>query len=209
MFLPVRYPPLNEQQWLAEFEKYRQTPQYHLLNFDFTLGDFKFIFFWEWFHRNGQELSGRICRWICVVPMEETFQKRNDQSLADPVFTRGFTGADRLDHGSQRPNRLMRICKTHKLACILSLHWDCCAIVSGSPCNYWLKKNNSYAILRCANGIPAILCYTLIQLLYGALNGGHKAATAAPTWPTINGRWVPDRPNADQPGSLTLSTIRY
>src|SRR5258708_1794042 len=44
-------PPLNEQQWLAEFNKYRQTPQYHLLNFDFTLSDFKFIFFWEWFHR--------------------------------------------------------------------------------------------------------------------------------------------------------------
>ena len=44
-------PPLNEQQWLAEFDKYRHTPQYHLLNFDFTLSDFKFIFFWEWFHR--------------------------------------------------------------------------------------------------------------------------------------------------------------
>ena len=44
-------PPFNEQQWLAEFNKYRQTPQYHLLNFDFTLSDFKFIFFWEWFHR--------------------------------------------------------------------------------------------------------------------------------------------------------------
>ena len=44
-------PPLHEQQWLAEFEKYKQTPQYHILNFDFTLSDFKFIFFWEWFHR--------------------------------------------------------------------------------------------------------------------------------------------------------------
>jgi heme a synthase len=37
-------PPLNEQQWVTEFEKYRQTPQFHLLNFDFTLKDFKFIF---------------------------------------------------------------------------------------------------------------------------------------------------------------------
>jgi len=44
-------PPLNEGQWMAEFDKYRQTPQFQLLNFDFTLKDFKFIFFWEWFHR--------------------------------------------------------------------------------------------------------------------------------------------------------------
>ena len=44
-------PPLNEQQWLLEFEKYQNTPQYQLLNTDFNLRDFKFIFFWEWFHR--------------------------------------------------------------------------------------------------------------------------------------------------------------
>jgi len=29
------------------------------------------------------------------------------------------------------------------------------------------------------------------QLIYGALMAGHKAATAAPTWPTINGSWLP------------------
>ncbi len=44
-------PPLNEAQWLEKFSKYQQTPQYRLLNTDFTLSDFKFIFFWEWFHR--------------------------------------------------------------------------------------------------------------------------------------------------------------
>ena len=39
-------PPLNEQAWMVEFDKYRQTPQFQLLNFEFTLDDFKFIFFW-------------------------------------------------------------------------------------------------------------------------------------------------------------------
>jgi cytochrome c oxidase assembly protein subunit 15 len=37
-------------------------------------------------------------------------------------------------------------------------------------------------------GIIAVLFF---QLLFGALMAGHKAATAAPTWPTINGEWVP------------------
>ena len=30
-------PPLNETAWMAEFHKYQQTPQFQLLNFEFTL----------------------------------------------------------------------------------------------------------------------------------------------------------------------------
>ena len=44
-------PPLNEAAWLVEFDKYKQTPQFQLLNFEFDLQNFKQIFFWEWFHR--------------------------------------------------------------------------------------------------------------------------------------------------------------
>ena len=44
-------PPLNNQQWLVEYNKYRLTPQFQLLNFNFSISDFKMIFFWEWFHR--------------------------------------------------------------------------------------------------------------------------------------------------------------
>src|SRR4249919_568306 len=66
-------PPLNEREWLSEFHKYQQTPQYFLLNTDFTLADFKFIFFWEWFHR----LWGRLIGVAFVVPFVVfLFQKR-------------------------------------------------------------------------------------------------------------------------------------
>ena len=57
-------PPLNEQQWLMEFEKYRQTPQFRLLNFDFTISDFKSIFFWEWFHR----VWARLIGFVFIIP---------------------------------------------------------------------------------------------------------------------------------------------
>jgi cytochrome c oxidase assembly protein subunit 15 len=36
-----------------------------------------------------------------------------------------------------------------------------------------------------------LLGVMLIQLAFGALMAGHKAATAASTWPTINGEWFP------------------
>ena len=53
-------PPLNETRWMEEFAKYKGTPQYQLLNTDFTLSDFKFIFFWEWFHRLWARLMGMV-----------------------------------------------------------------------------------------------------------------------------------------------------
>src|SRR5436190_4553748 len=49
-------PPLNEQEWMTAFAKYKQTPQYLLLNSDFNIGDYKFIYFWEWFHREWARL---------------------------------------------------------------------------------------------------------------------------------------------------------
>lgn len=44
-------PPLNAEQWLKAFELYKETPQFHKINSMFTLQDFKFIYFWEYFHR--------------------------------------------------------------------------------------------------------------------------------------------------------------
>jgi cytochrome c oxidase assembly protein subunit 15 len=37
-----------------------------------------------------------------------------------------------------------------------------------------------------------LIIVLFVQLIFGALMAGHKAATVAPTWPTINGSWVPD-----------------
>ncbi|HXR81470.1 MAG TPA: COX15/CtaA family protein, partial [Saprospiraceae bacterium] len=44
-------PPLNEAQWNQTFELYKETPQYQKINEGISLSDFKFIFFWEYFHR--------------------------------------------------------------------------------------------------------------------------------------------------------------
>src|SRR3712207_7395634 len=41
-------PPLTYETWLAEFARYRQSPQYELLNRGMSLDDFKFIYWWEW-----------------------------------------------------------------------------------------------------------------------------------------------------------------
>ncbi len=58
-------PPLTEAAWLAEFEKYRAIPQYQLLNQGMSLSDFKFIYWWEWGHRQ----LGRLIGLVYMLPL--------------------------------------------------------------------------------------------------------------------------------------------
>ncbi|HEY5225297.1 MAG TPA: COX15/CtaA family protein, partial [Methylovirgula sp.] len=56
-------PPLNHADWLAEFAKYKQIPQYKDLFSNMDLNRFKFIFMWEWSHR----LLGRFMIGIVFI----------------------------------------------------------------------------------------------------------------------------------------------
>lgn len=57
-------PPLNDTEWLAEFEKYKQTPEYQQVNRGMDLAGFKGIFWLEYYHR----LLGRLIGFVVLVP---------------------------------------------------------------------------------------------------------------------------------------------
>ncbi|KAK3365455.1 cytochrome oxidase assembly protein-domain-containing protein [Podospora didyma] len=57
-------PPLNDAQWESEFEKYRASPEFKLINPHMDLSDFKRIYFMEWTHR----LWGRFIGLSFVLP---------------------------------------------------------------------------------------------------------------------------------------------
>src|SRR5690242_16785066 len=76
-------PPLNHQQWLVAFHKYRLTPQAQILHPDFTLQNFKFIFFWEWFHR----LWARLLGVVFLIPfIVFLLQKRFTAAMIRPMI---------------------------------------------------------------------------------------------------------------------------
>ena len=58
-------PPLNQITWEYYFEQYKQIPQYKLLNFDMSLDEFKFIFYWEYFHR----ILARLIGLFFLIPL--------------------------------------------------------------------------------------------------------------------------------------------
>jgi cytochrome c oxidase assembly protein subunit 15 len=51
-------PPLSPAEWASEFAKYRQIPQYRLLNYGMSLDEFKTIYWWEYVHRLWGRLIG-------------------------------------------------------------------------------------------------------------------------------------------------------
>lgn len=64
-------PPLTHEQWVEEFEKYKNFPEYKILNYDMGLEDFKHIYFFEYFHR----LWGRMIGFAFAGPMIYFFAK--------------------------------------------------------------------------------------------------------------------------------------
>lgn len=60
------FPPLTEEKWNNAFEEYKKFPEYQKINIhnDFSLSDYKFIYFWEWFHR----FIGRIIGIVFIIP---------------------------------------------------------------------------------------------------------------------------------------------
>src|SRR5690606_27348146 len=58
-------PPLNHAEWLEEFDKYRQIPQYQQINKGMALEEFQFIFWWEWAHR----MLARFVGFLVAIPL--------------------------------------------------------------------------------------------------------------------------------------------
>lgn len=58
-------PPLNEAQWLREFDLYKRIPEYQQINRGMSLAEFKNIFFWEYVHR----LLGRVIGLAALLPL--------------------------------------------------------------------------------------------------------------------------------------------
>ena len=53
-------PPLNYSQWLDVFNDYQLSPEFLYVNKNITLDEFKYIFWWEWFHRFLARLIGIV-----------------------------------------------------------------------------------------------------------------------------------------------------
>jgi cytochrome c oxidase assembly protein subunit 15 len=204
-------PPLNATQWQQAFEGYKQTPQFQILNSDFTLSNYKFIFFWEWFHRLWARMVGvvflvgfawllwkrKLQQWM-IRPLVILFLLGAMQGVIGWIMVAsGLTG----DAIYVEPTRLA----LHFIfALVLIVYTLWFALLLSVPDEQRLTGRAPAPATRAGTVFSgrvttlrhltiAVLVLLFFQLLYGALMAGHKAANVAPTWPDINGSWIPAR----------------
>jgi cytochrome c oxidase assembly protein subunit 15 len=198
-------PPLNGKQWLAAFEKYRETPQFHLLNADFSLSDFKFIFFWEWFHR----LWARLIAVVFVLGFATLLCKGEiKRGMIKPLLGLFVLGAAQGAIGWIMVASGLTGDAIYVEPTRLALHFVFALVLICF--SFWfalqlLVPSRQLIADRVGRRLCwAILVTLFIQLLFGAMMAGLKTANTAPTWPTINGDWIPSSLFQKSPVLLNL-----
>jgi cytochrome c oxidase assembly protein subunit 15 len=183
-------PPLNAEEWQAEFEAYRATPEYKEVNRGMTLAEFKDIFFWEYVHR----LLGRVIGLAFGLPLLWFAWRRAIPSgygwpLVGLLALGGLQGAigwwmvtsglvDRTDvsHIRLAVHLMMALLI---FAAILWVALDLRRHARGAP------KSRMPTI-----GIWA-LSLLAVQLTFGAYVAGLDAGHAFNSWPKMGDEWFP------------------
>lgn len=185
-------PPLNQQQWQQAFQQYQQTPQFQLINYHFTLSDFQFIFFWEWFHRLWARLIGLVFAFGFIFLLSKGFFKK---SMIGPLVMLFLLGALQGAVGWIMVKSGLTGDAVYVKPTRLALHF---IFALGLLSYTWwftleLQWGESVYLLnsKLRNQVLVLIVLLFFQLAFGALMAGHKAATVASTWPTINGMWWP------------------
>lgn len=190
-------PPLSEEAWVAEFEKYRTIPEYQLQNKGMSLEDFKFIYWWEWGHRQLGRVIGLVWAlgfvgfWATKkIPPGWTGRLLGLGALG------GLQGAIGWWMVSSGLEGTMLDVASYRLATHLGLAF----VILGMIAWYVFLLGRSEAeLMQARRGregklyslSTGLMHFTFLQILLGALVAGIDAGRAFPTWPDMNGQFFP------------------
>lgn len=182
-------PPLSETAWAAEFEKYKQFPEYQKINIGMTLEGFKSIFWLEYIHR----LLGRLIGVAFAVPMILFWIGGRIPTGMKPHLVLMF-----LLGGSQGALGWFMVASGlvdhpdvshYRLTAHLGLAFFIYAYLLWGG----LSLIRHGRMVRAVNGIAAIFAaIVFLQVLSGGLVAGMNAGLAHNTWPLMDGSFIPD-----------------
>lgn len=184
-------PPLSEAAWLAEFDKYRASPQYRLLNQGMSLGEFRFIYWWEWGHRQ----LGRLIGLAFFLPLLWFWAKGHlTRRLALTLLAIGAAGALQGAVGWIMVASGLEPGMIAVAPIKLTLHLVIASAILSAL--VWVATGLSRPAGEGA--VPALACpavalagLILVQIALGGLVAGSKAGLTYNTWPLMDGRLVP------------------
>jgi len=184
-------PPLTEVEWNAEFEAYKQYPEYQKVNKGMVLDEFKSIYFWEYAHR----LLGRLIGVVFAVPFFILLLKSKIIPTLKPHLwammvlggCQGLLGWWMVKSGLvDRPDvSHYRLTAHLGLAFIIYIYMFWIALKLVVP--------PSISKLIRSKGLCFLYVVLLfIQVLLGGLVAGLNAGLVSDTWPLMMGQVIPD-----------------
>jgi cytochrome c oxidase assembly protein subunit 15 len=186
-------PPLNEEAWTEAFKKYQEIGQFKHLNYDFSLQDFKFIYFWEWFHR----LWGRLIGIVFIVPFFIFLRKGWIESwMKLPLVMLFLLGLLQAVLGWIMVKSGLTDDMLYVDHIRLAIHFMAAMGLFAYLLWFVLKvgipEGERLRVEPLRRTVYLLLGLLVVQLVYGAFMAGLKAANFAPSWPTMNGQWIPN-----------------
>ena len=185
-------PPLSTAAWEHEFDLYKATPQYQKINQGMSLSEFKFIYFWEYFHR----LWARSMGFVFAIPFfyfwrRKMFSKELIYRLGIVVLLAmlvASVGWIMVASGLvDRP-----WVNAYKLAIHLSLGFLLFCYLLWTTFRVFqphVKVIHNSMLRNTALVLTVFIC---IQVIFGGIMSGMKAGLFFPTWPDMNGDIFPE-----------------
>lgn len=195
------FPPMNENQWQQEFYKYQQSPQFKIINSNFSVEDFKGIYWWEYLHR----LIGRMIGMIFLIPfIYFLIKKWVDKKLMPKLIIifclgglQGTVGWLMVATGLQTAPHVSHFAlASHLTVAFITFAYT-----------FWVALDlifeNKNELVGHAELSPkvigksdlsryalAVLILLFVQIIYGAFVAGLKAGLVFNTWPKMGDKWI-------------------
>lgn len=190
-------PPMNEASWNEAFEKYKQIPEYTLMNPHMDMGGFKRIYFWEYLHRNW----GRMMGLVFAIPFAIFWRKgllkgwllRRSWVILIGGGLVGALGWFMVVSGLQERADVSH----YRLAIHLCAAFTVFSIVLWTVFDI-RKGRRAFRSNGSGEGkwVRVLLILLLLQIIWGAFTAGLDAGHMYNTWPLMNGELMPENVTA-------------
>ncbi|XP_016650591.1 PREDICTED: cytochrome c oxidase assembly protein COX15-like [Prunus mume] len=196
-------PPLSDEDWLLEFEKYKQSPEYKCVNRGMSIEDFKFIYWMEYAHR----IWGRALGIMFALPLSYFLRKgyitiqlglrlsalfalgAGQGLIGWWMVKSGLEPASEYSQPRVSPYRLAAHL-TSPFAIYCGLLWTGLSVVMPEPPSESLAwVHGAVKVKRLALPVSLLVGVTAVS---GAFVAGNDAGHAYNTFPKMGDTWIPE-----------------
>lgn len=201
-------PPLSQSEWVDNFERYQQFPEYRQLRPHMTLAEYKRIFFWEYLHRVLARLTGLVF----LVPfaffwLSGTITRPlawRALALFALGATQGLVGWLMVQSGLiDRPSVSHYGLAAH-LFLALAIFGQCIWLIRDLSLGVTRPAVAAVARRRAGRALIAVGGLLGLQIVWGAFVAGLKAGLVFNTFPLMDGALVPFTYWTSSPAALDL-----